>query len=131
MEHDEDSSNEDLVGKVFTIKFCNGAQDSFIQASSRISPVQKRTKSIAKMLSLLTRISNGEKLAAGEIVTEAKLPSKKKFKALKKIPIRCYFWYSDTYQNVIFVSHFIYKDFNDLDKRDIERVCENWRNMER
>lgn len=130
MEHRQKSNNQDLIGKVFTIKFCQGAEKSLIQAIARVSPTQKKDKLYAKIFVLLKRISNSERLAQGEVVSEGSLPNKKKFKALKKIPIRCYFWYSDKHSKVIFVSHFIYKDFDSLSQRDVNKVVSNWKEME-
>jgi hypothetical protein len=123
---ESDSNNENIVGERFTIKFCDGAQSSLEQALQRVAPTQKRKKTIASILALLVRISNGQKIAADSIAQEGKLPNGKLFKALKKLPLRCYFWYSSTYKGVIFVSHFVYKDYKKLAKTDIERISKNW-----
>jgi hypothetical protein len=123
---DNDANNEDIVGQRFTIKFCDGAQRSLEEAIQRVAPVQRRKTIIASILALLVRISNGQKLGGDSIVQEGKLPDGKTFKALRKFPLRCYFWHSSMYRNVIFVSHFVYKDYKKLAKKDIESVSENW-----
>lgn len=119
-----------IIGSHFTIEFCNGAQDSFNVAISRIAPVVKRQKYKAIMYNLLNNLSNAKRLSQGTNVKEGALPDKSNFRALKKIPIRCYFWCSKRHKGRIFVSHFIYKDFDKLDKKDTQKVVKNWRENE-
>jgi hypothetical protein len=131
MDSSEKESVEDIVGDALTIKFCHGAQVSLEKSVQRVAPTQKRKKIIASTRALLVRLSNGQRLAADSLVQEGKLPDGKSFKALKKLPIRCYFWSSSSHKNIIFVSHYVYKDYKKLAQKDIDLVCHNWHLEER
>ena len=127
MDRNEQEINcEDIVGLRFTVKFCDGAQRSLEKSVQRVAPTQKRKKIIASTKALLVRLSNGQRLAADSLVAEGKLPDGKSFKALKKLPLRCYFWYSNSHKNVMFVSHYVYKDYKKLAQKDTDKVCDNW-----
>jgi hypothetical protein len=47
--------------------------------------------------------------------------------AIKRIPIRAYFWYSEVHRDTIVISHYVKKSWKKLRKADIERVRANWR----
>lgn len=128
---EEDSESKDITGERFTIKFCDGAKKSLDECIQRVAPTQRRKTIIASTKALLTRISNGQRLAKDSIAQEGKLPDGKTFKALRKLPLRCYYWHSSKFKNVIFVSHFVYKDYKKLAQKDTEKVCENWRLKEK
>jgi len=130
MKPNKKTDNECIIGSHFTIEFCDGSQNSFNLAIARIAPVIKRKKYEAIMFTLLNNLSNAKRLAKGTNVKEGVLPDKSNFRALKKIPIRCYFWCSKKHKNRIFISHFIYKDFDKLDKKDTQKVVKNWREYE-
>ncbi|WP_010325437.1 hypothetical protein [Marinobacterium stanieri] len=124
-----DEDNNDIIGKCYRIKFCDGALESFQQALGSIK--QKRRDSLtARIKTLIERLADGICLGSESDVAEGQLPDGSRFRALKKIPIRCYYWKSSTYDDVIFVSHFIYKDQQKLDKRTTEKVSNNWRRYE-
>ena len=124
-------NNKDIVCQRFTIKFCDGAQKSLDKVIKKIAPTGKRKTVIASIFALLRRMADGNRLASDSLVEEGNLPNGKNFKAIKKFPLRCYLWYSSNHINVIFVSHYIHKDYKKLAQREIDRVCENWHTKER
>ena len=56
--------------------------------------------------------------------------ARKKFRALKRIPIRGYCWLSETHKNTYFISHYVAKKKNKLDQSDTDKVQANWRRIE-
>lgn len=122
-QYDQDD-NEDIEGSHFTIKFCEGAEASFGEALGKTG--RKSANITGQINVLLIRLSNNETMATNTIVKEALLPDGSHFKAIKKIPIRCYFWKSKNHKSTMFVSHFVFKNKGSLDKRDIQKVVNNW-----
>lgn len=119
------TSDENIVGSCFTIVFCDGALVSFREALKSTKSKQAARLTV-DMKTLLDRLSNGVALSKNNDVSEGALPDKSKFRCLKKIPIRCYYWKSTSHDKTIFVSHFIYKDQQKLQKSDTKKVCDNW-----
>lgn len=50
--------------------------------------------------------------------------------AIKKIPVRAYFWRSKTHARRIVISHFIVKKWDDLDPADVRRAKRNFEALE-
>jgi hypothetical protein len=121
-----DNDEEDIVGRCYRIKFCKNALKTFQKALGSVEH-RKQKKLVAQTEAQLKRLANGTLLNTDSDVAEGRLPDGANFRALKRIPIRCYYWKSTSMDGVIYVSHFIYKDQNKLDKRDTEKVCNNWR----
>ena len=122
-------------GKRYEVIHCEGALDSFREALGRV--LKGKAKSLTqKMAMQIQRLANGEEMSKENFPSEGILPAlpgqqrSKKFHALKKIPIRGYCWQSDRVPNTWFISHYIYKDKQGLDNRDIEKVGRNWRRIE-
>ena len=114
-----------LQGEVYTIYFCKEADKSLNEA---LSTVKDPNMMQINLQVLLQKLANGEKL--NEITAETSKSDKIKFWAIKKIPIRCYFWYSKNNKKHIYVSHFVHKKQQKLDKKDKQRVHRNWKNWE-
>ncbi len=49
-----------------------------------------------------------------------------KANAIKRVPVRAYFWYSEIHQNTLVISHYMIKKWSKLRAKDIRRVRENW-----
>lgn len=120
---------EKQEGKVFTVYYCPGAKESFIEAIEHLKH-SKRSSIKARMSALIIRLANGEEMAGENFPKEGKLPNGRHFRAIKKIPLRAYLWLSKKHKNAYFISHFIYKSHDKLRDKDISRVCENWREIE-
>lgn len=114
-----------LTGKVYTLFFCKNSEKSLNEA---LSTVKHPNIYLLDMQVLLQKLADGEKLK--EVVSESDKSSNIKFWAIKKIPIRCYFWYSKTKKRHIYVSHFVHKKQQKLAKKDKERVYRNHKAME-
>ncbi|PCE69342.1 hypothetical protein B6G00_04305 [Salinivibrio sp. YCSC6] len=82
--------------------------------------IQRQIKLLAKM----------GRLSSENFRKEGGLPSGSNFYALKKIPIRGYCWFSTKHPSTVYISHYIHKKKDDLDKRDCQRVVDNWRIIE-
>lgn len=84
----------------------------------------------------IERLSSGKRSADLSVRKEGSLPSyngkpAKNFWAIKRIPIRGYYWESERMFMTYFISHYIYKDFDDLHDSDVTKVCNNWDRIER
>lgn len=127
-------------GRVYTLEHCDSAGKSFDKAVARLPAGPKRKRKWETWLkSSLQRLVDDERLSARSVRKEGAIAGTKgigpgngdlHFYALKNIPIRVYFWYSPYDKTKIYVSHYIYKDFDDLDSRDIEKVSNNFRKYE-
>ena len=69
---------------------------------------------------------NGSRFHSGWAEPEGNLAGATKFFAIKRIPIRAYFWYSKNNKNTIVVSHYVKKTWQKLGLEDIKRVKANW-----
>jgi len=113
------------------IENCDGAEESLEEILKKIpnSGVRQQRKSWLKKA--FERYVSGERMAKGTVEDEGKLPNGKKFLAMKRIPIRAYFWVSDSIPSTIFISHYIYKKNKKLHSADSNKVCRNWKKYER
>jgi hypothetical protein len=88
------------------------------------------------MIQQIERLADGQRMSKENFPQEGNLPKRKgqqrakKFNALKRIPIRGYCWLSDRCKNTYFISHYVYKDYDDLKDSDTKRVGANWRRIE-
>lgn len=127
-------------GRAYTLEHCDSASKSFEKAVSRLPAGPRRKQKWKTWLkSSFQRLVDGERLSNRSVRKEGTISGTKglgpgkgdlHFWALKNIPIRVYFWYSPYDKTKIYVSHYIYKDFDDLDDRDIEKVSNNFRKYE-
>ena len=116
-----------------TIKIikCDGAEESLDEALLNIPNPDRQQQYRSWLKVIFEKRSRGERLSTGTLVSEGDLPDKNKFYAMKKIPIRAYFWVSSSIKSTIFISHYRYKDSKKLDPKDTNRVCKNWKKYER
>ena len=114
---------------------CHGALDSLEQALQGVE-ARKRCKFKNTLALQVERLANGQRFSKEHFRDEADLPvnpltgKRDKFWALKRIPVRGYCWKSARHTNTWFISHYVHKDYNKLKKKDIEKVHNNWRNVE-
>jgi hypothetical protein len=124
-----------VVGKQHTVIHCKGALKSLNKALEGVEAC-RRDKFRRTVSQQIDKLASGGRMSKENFPTEGNLPKKagqketKKFNALKRIPVRGYCWLSDKYPNTYFISHYIKKDFNDLDARDTQKVGNNWRRIE-
>lgn len=122
------------AGRKFTVKHCNQAIESFRKAVEGVpSGQRKRYKRWMEMQ--IMRLADGQRMSSDSFPSEGDLPAligkpRKKFRALKKIPVRGYCWKSDRHENVYFISHYIHKKKNALDSSDTTKVGNNWTRIE-
>jgi hypothetical protein len=121
--------NNEYTGAKFRVVHCVGALESLKEALAKrkIGEHDGRKRSIIHQID---RLTSGQRLSASTFVTEGDLPNGKKFKALKKQPLRAYLWLSDRVPTTYFISHYIFKDRDKLSANDTHRVCTNWRRIE-
>jgi hypothetical protein len=123
-------------GDCHTIVQCAGALKSLSLALKSVTPTKKHASMIASIQVQIERLSSGKRSADLSVRKEGMLPSyngkpRKNFWAIKKIPIRGYYWESERVDMTYFISHYIYKDFDDLHDSDVTKVCNNWGRIER
>lgn len=121
--------DNEYSGLKFRVIHCRGALDSLEQALAKrkASEHDGRKRS---MVHQIDRLTSGQRLSAKTFVSEGDLPNGKKFKALKKQPLRAYLWLSDRVPATYFISHYIYKGKDKLSTKDTNIVCNNWRRIE-
>ena len=112
----------------YDIIHCDGAIDSFKEVIKEHQ--NKHDLYIAQMIALIKRLGDGHRMSNENFPKEGKLPDGSHFRALKKIPIRAYIWLSKKTPNTYYISHYIYKNFNKLQKSDTEKVRDNWKKLE-
>ncbi|MBZ2190277.1 hypothetical protein K8B33_14300 [Alcanivorax sp. JB21] len=132
---DQQSVSVDYRGRQYTVVHCDGALDTFREALKHVK-VGKAKSLTRQMIVQIKRLADGEAMSRDNFPLEGMLPALsgqrrgRRFRALKKIPIRGYCWKSDRVPDTWFISHYIYKNKNDLDDRDTEKVSHNWRRIE-
>ncbi len=103
-----------------------GALDSWEKEAVKL-PERKATEIEGFLIALFDAWNDGSRLNTRWAVPEGNIKKDKKFFAIKRIPIRAYFWYSDVHKNTIVVSHYVYKKWQKLRSEDIEKVKSNWK----
>ena len=132
---DKQSVSADYQGQQYRVVHCEGALDTFREALRHVK-VGKAQSLTRQMILQIKRLADGHEMSKENFPSEGALPALpgqrrgKKFRALKKIPIRGYCWKSDRVPDTWFISHYIYKNKNNLDDRDTEKVAHNWRRIE-
>lgn len=123
-------------GTARKIVHCKGAKESYWDEITRKRIKASKARSLASRLSAyIERHANGDRLSKQNYRKEAELPRRPGkdngyFYAIKNIPIRAYGWESTRLRRVFFISHYVYKDYDDLHSRDVLKVHENWRRIE-
>lgn len=117
-------------GSRFTIRYCEGAEESFHVALAHV-PSDRHAACTAQFVVRRNRLAAGLRMRSPDhFNTEAKLPDGKSFYAIKTTQgVRAYGWYGGELR-VFWISHFIFKNQQKLNAADTNRVCENWRHIE-
>lgn len=123
-------------GTKYRIVHCKGAVESFNESIASVQAGNKRKSFIRGIVSQIMRLAEGQRLSNENFKVEGDLPARigkqkrKKFKALKRIPIRAYCWLSEKHENTYFISHYVYKNYKKLKDSDTVRVGNNWLRIE-
>ena len=125
------------VGKKFTIIHCVGAKESFDNSLEQVTAHQRESFKRRVILQIERLADEGPMhMSRGSFPEEGALPRKKgqhkdkHFRAFKRIPIRGYCWLSDRVRGTYFISHYINKKKDKLDKSDTTKVGNNWIRIE-
>jgi len=123
-------------GECHTVVHCAGALKTLKIAIKSVTPAKRQVSMMASLQVQIERLSSGKRSADLSVRKEGSLPSyngkpAKNFWAIKRIPIRGYYWESERMFMTYFISHYIYKDFDDLHDSDVTKVCNNWDRIER
>lgn len=113
-------------GRKYKVVHCEGAKESFEEALGHVTASARNSRKAA-MFVIIKRMADGKDLSRDSFPSEGNLPDGNRFKAFKKQPIRAYGWFSRKYDGVFFISHYIHKNVQKLQKNDIRKVCNNWR----
>jgi len=114
---------------------CEGALESYVAALNSVD-ARRRKSFTRRVMQQIERLADGERMSRENFPQEGDLPKRKgqrrakKFNALKRIPIRGYCWLSGRHKNTYFISHYVYKDYDDLRESDTKKVGANWRRIE-
>lgn len=124
---------QERKGTRLTVIHCDGALASLKQALERLPNGKKKQQSMLNWIDFaLKRIANGDRLSNHNFPREGVIAGSngKHFYGMKKIPIRGYFWHSSKRKATVYVSHYVYKDYDKLDKVDEDKVSANYRKVE-
>lgn len=77
-------------------------------------------------MQLFTDWIDGARLHRNWAEREGDLDRNTKFFAIKRIPVRAYFWYSEVHNDTIVISHYVNKTWQKLRATDIRKVKANW-----
>jgi hypothetical protein len=102
-----------------------GALDSWKKEAAKLTD-RKATEIEGFLIALFDAWIDNSRLNNRWAVPEGNLNKDKKFFAVKRIPIRAYFWYSDAQKNTIVISHYVYKKWQKLRTEDVRKVKMNW-----
>ena len=102
-----------------------GALDSWVKEAAKLNE-RKATEIEGFLIALFDAWIDNSRLNTHWGAPEGDLNKDKKFFAIKRIPIRAYFWYSDVHKNTIVISHYVYKKWQKLRTKDIRKVKLNW-----
>lgn len=117
------------TGDMYTVIHCRGALQSFNENSKHLNAREIGSMK-RKMAHQIERLANGKRLGKDNVAQEGALPNGGHFSALKKLPMRGYFWCSKRLSNRYFISHYVFKDYRKLKKQDSKIVTENWTRIE-
>lgn len=123
---------ESFKGNKYTVTHCKGAMDSLEKALKHVT--KSKADSLINGLAVqIERLAEGHRMSNKNFPSEGNLPkqsSTKKFRALKRLPVRGYCWLSDKNKDTYYISHYIYKDQKKLSDKDTEIVGKNWKRIE-
>lgn len=124
------------AGECYKVIHCDGALKSLKETLKSVTPTNKQRRMLISLQLQIERLASGKRSSDLTIRKEGLLPSyegkpAKHFWAIKKIPVRGYFWESERHYMTYYISHYIYKDFDRLDDSDVQRIRNNWVRIER
>jgi hypothetical protein len=102
-----------------------GALDTWEKVTAKLDH-RKAALIEGQLIAVFDDWINGSRFHSGWAEPEGNLAGATKFFAIKRIPIRAYFWYSQNYKNTIVVSHYVKKTWQKLRPEDIKLVKANW-----
>jgi hypothetical protein len=102
-----------------------GALDSWEKVAAKLDD-RKAALIEGQLIALFDDWINGSRFHSGWAEPEGNLTRATKFFAIKRIPIRAYFWYSKKHKNTIVVSHYVKKIWRKLRPEDTRLVKANW-----
>ena len=102
-----------------------GALDSWEKVAAKLGD-RKAALIEGQLIALFDDWINGSRFHSGWAEPEGNLTRATKFFAIKRIPIRAYFWYSKKHKNTIMVSHYVKKTWRKLRPQDTKLVKANW-----
>lgn len=130
-----DKLKDSYKGSKFTVIHCEGALESYLTALNSVD-ARKRKSFTRGIIQQVQRLADGQRMSRENFPQEGDLPKRKgqqkvrKFNALKRIPVRGYCWLSERHENTYFISHYVYKDYDNLRESDTNKVGANWRRIE-
>lgn len=116
----------DRQGRKRRVIHAPGALESWDDAATTL-PAQKANLIEGQLMQLFTDWIDGARLHRNWAEPEGDLDRNTKFFAIKRIPVRAYFWYSEAHADTIVISHYVKKTWQKLRTRDIRKVKANWR----
>jgi hypothetical protein len=131
----DEKPKDSYKGARFTLVHCEGALKSYEDALGSVD-ARKRKSFTRGIIQQIKRLADGHRMSKENFPQEGALPKSKgqqkakKFNALKRIPIRGYCWLSERHKDTYFISHYVYKNYDDLKEGDTTRVGNNWRRIE-
>lgn len=114
-------------GAKYKVVHCKGAKATLAEALRHVKHPDGMRR---KLIFQFSRLADGHPMTQLNFPSEGGLPDGSSFNAIKKLPIRAYCWLSAGHPKTFFISHYIYKDFTKLKKKDCDIVCENWKRIE-
>lgn len=126
MKHRSIHEFANLKGNRRRVIHAPGALNSWEVTASGLSS-RKAAEIEGFLIGLFEAWIDGQRLHRGWAAPEGDLDLNTKFYAIKRIPVRAYFWYSVIHDNTIVISHYVVKKWNNLRAQDIARVRANWK----
>lgn len=121
---------KDYKGTVYQIIHCEGAIKSFEAELTKHVPSNKHKSLKTRMAVIIKRLGDGHPMSNENFPQEGKLPDGSHFRALKKLPLRAYIWQSKRTPKTYYISHYVYKNYDQLKESDTKKVCKNWKKVE-
>ena len=116
----------DRKGRRRRVIHAPGALESWDEVAAQL-PSQKANLIEGALMQLFTDWIDGARFHGRWAEPEGNLDRDTKFFAIKRIPVRAYFWYSEIHKDTIVISHYAKKTWQKLRKADSKRVQANWR----
>jgi hypothetical protein len=114
----------DKQGSTRHVKHAPGALESWEKVAVKLGP-RKAALVEGQLIAVFEDWINGCRFHTGWAEPEGNLADGASFFAIKRIPVRAYFWYSKRSKNTIVVSHYVNKTWRKLRLEDTNRVKAN------